>query len=233
MIVVLCSGALAGLVLFAIQHFTVVPLIEAAEQYEKDADHHGTDWKPADGWERTAWTVVTTLLTGIGFAAVLFGFLTLTRRKITLRQGVLWGLAAFGCFHLAPSLGLPPLPPGVPVSDVQPRQLWWMCAVLGAAAGLLLLTGRTWMHRIVGAIVIAMPHLIGAPGRRRRQRPPCRADAEVHHFFTRQPRDVLDAVGCYRRIPVITRGALTRGPRTWELRNRPSTGSSRALVGQS
>ena len=164
MIVVLCSGALAGLVLFAIQHFTVVPLIEAAEQYEKDADHHGTDWKPADGWERTAWTVVTTLLTGIGFAAVLFGFLTLTRRNITLRQGVLWGLAAFGCFHLAPSLGLPPLPPGVPVSDVQPRQLWWMCAVLGAAAGLLLLTGRTWTHRIVGALVIAMPHLIGAPG---------------------------------------------------------------------
>ena len=53
MIVVLCSGALAGFVLFAIQHFTVVPLIEAAEQYEKDADHHGTDWKPADGWERT------------------------------------------------------------------------------------------------------------------------------------------------------------------------------------
>ena len=163
MIVVLCSGALAGLVLFAIQHFTVVPLIEAAEHYEKDADHHGTDWKPANGWERTAWTLVTTVLTGIGFAAVLFGFLSLTGRNITMRQGVLWGLAAFGCFHLAPSLGLPPLPPGVPVSDVQPRQLWWMWAVLGAAAGLWLLTGRTWTRRIVGALVIAMPHLIGAP----------------------------------------------------------------------
>ena len=31
MFVVLCSGALAGLALFAIQHFTLVPLIEAAE----------------------------------------------------------------------------------------------------------------------------------------------------------------------------------------------------------
>ena len=34
-----------------------------------------------------------------------------------------WGLAAFGCFHLAPSLGLPPLPPGAPISDLQSRQL--------------------------------------------------------------------------------------------------------------
>jgi cobalt transporter subunit CbtA len=162
MIVVLCSGTLAGIILFAIQHFTVVPLIEAAEHYEDDADH-GTEWKPANGWERTGWTAVTTVLTGIGFAAVLFGFLGLTRRNITMREGALWGLAAFGCFHLAPSLGLPPLPPGVPVSDVQPRQLWWMCTVLGTAAGLWLLTARTWTRRISGALFILIPHLIDAP----------------------------------------------------------------------
>ena len=36
---------------------------------------------------------MTTVLTGIGFAAVLFGFLSLTRRNITMRHGVLWGLA--------------------------------------------------------------------------------------------------------------------------------------------
>ena len=70
---------------------------------------------------------------------------------------------AFVCFHLAPSLGLPPLPPGVPVSDVQPRQLWWLWAVLSTAAGLWLFTGRTRRRRIVGALVVAMPHLIGAP----------------------------------------------------------------------
>jgi cobalt transporter subunit CbtA len=162
-IVVLCSGALAGLVLFALQHFTVVPLIEAAERYEKDADHHTSAWKPADGWERTAWTLLTTLLTGIGFAAVLFGFLSLTGRNVTVRQGLLWGLAAFVCFHLAPSLGLPPLPPGVPVSDVQPRQLWWTSAVLATALGLWLLSGKTWTRRISGTLVIAMPHFIDVP----------------------------------------------------------------------
>jgi cobalt transporter subunit CbtA len=163
MVVVLCSGALAGLVLFAIQHFTVVPLIEAAERYEKDLDHHHTEWKPADNWERTAWTMLTTVLTGIGFAAVLFGFLSLTGRNIGMRQGVLWGLAAFVCFHLAPSLGLPPRPPGVPVADVQQRQLWWMGAVAATAVGLWLISGRTWMRRIAGLVCVAAPHLIGAP----------------------------------------------------------------------
>jgi cobalt transporter subunit CbtA len=162
MIVVLCSGALAGLVHAAIQHFTVVPLIEAAERYEKDANHHGAEWKPG-GRERTVWTVVTTVLTGIGFAAVLFGFLSLTNRKITAGSGALWGLAAFACFHLAPSLGLPPLPPGVPVSDVQPRQLWWVWAVLSAGAGLWLMRARTWTRGIAGALVVAMPHVFGAP----------------------------------------------------------------------
>src|SRR6185503_7870746 len=163
MIVVLCSGTLAGLVLFAMQRFTVVPLIEAAERYEKDADHHSTEWKPDPGWERTGWTVLTTVLTSIGFAAVLFGFLSLTGRNVSMRQGVEWGLAAFACFHLAPSLGLPPLPPGVPVADVQQRQLWWMSAVVATAVGLWLIGGRTWMHRIAGVVSVAIPHVIGAP----------------------------------------------------------------------
>lgn len=161
--VVLCSGALAGVVLFAMQHFTVVPLIEAAERYERGADHDHTEWKPADSWERTSWTVLTTVLSSIGFAAVLFGFLSLSGRTVSMRQGVQWGLAAFVCFHLAPSVGLPPTPPGVPVADVQQRQLWWMGAVAATAVGLRLIGGRTWTHRIAGAVCIAIPHVIGAP----------------------------------------------------------------------
>lgn len=160
MVVVLCSGALAGLVLAVVQHFTVVPLIEAAERYENEDEHHTGEWKPEKAWERTTWTIVTTMLTGIGFAGVLFGCLSFAGRRITPRSGVLWGLAAFACFHLAPSLGLPPMPPGVPVSDVQPRQLWWTFAVLSTAAGLWLITRKTWTQRVAGVIVIAAPHLV-------------------------------------------------------------------------
>jgi cobalt transporter subunit CbtA len=159
MVVVLCSGVLAGLVLAVVQHFTVVPLIQAAERYEIEDEYHTGEWKPEEGRERTGWTVVTTVLTGIGFAGVLFGFLSVTGRRMRTLDGVLWGLAAFSCFHLAPSLGLPPMLPGVPVSEVQPRQLWWTCAVLSTAAGLWLITRRTWTQRVTGVIVIAAPHL--------------------------------------------------------------------------
>lgn len=162
MVVVLCSGALAGLVLFTLQHFTLAPLIAAAERYERE-DHHHAEWKPADGLERTAWTAVTSVLTGIGFAGLLFGFLGITGRSVTARQGLLWGLAAFVCFHLAPALGLPPVPPGVPEAGLQHRQLWWVLAVVATAAGLWLLSKRMWLRAIAGVACLLAPHLIGAP----------------------------------------------------------------------
>jgi cobalt transporter subunit CbtA len=163
MMVVLCSGLLAGLVLFAVQYVTVLPLIEAAERYETGADHDHTEWKPLDRRERTSWTAVTTVLTSIGFAALLFGFLSLTGRNVGMREGVQWGLAAFICFNLAPSIGLPPIPPGVPVPDVQQRQLWWVATAAATAAGLWLICGRTWTYRLAGAVCIAIPHVIGPP----------------------------------------------------------------------
>jgi len=158
----MCAGLLSGSALFVLQHFTVVPLIEAAERYEKE-DHHHDEWKPSEGWERTGWTVLTTLLSSIGFAAVFLPFLNASATNCTWRQGVLWGFAAFVCVHLAPSLGLPPMPPGVPVADVQQRQLWWIGTVVATAAGLWLLMGRTWVHRIAGVGCIVAPHWIGAP----------------------------------------------------------------------
>src|SRR2546426_996645 len=82
MLVALSSGALAGILLFAVQHFTVVPLIESAEAYETAAHQSAADeahdheaWQPADGWQRTSFTAVATVLSGIGFAALLFGSL--------------------------------------------------------------------------------------------------------------------------------------------------------------
>ena len=89
MLVVLASGALAGLALFAVQRFTVIPLIETAETYEAaehqsaaGAAHEEEGWQPANGWERTSLTALTTMLSGIGFAAMLFGSLSLTGSRI-------------------------------------------------------------------------------------------------------------------------------------------------------
>ncbi len=172
MLVVLSSGVLAGLALFVIQHFTIIPLIEKAETYETVAQqsnpgmiHSEEGWHPAQGWERTSLTALTTILTGIGFAALLFGSASLTGNRLDARRGALWGLAAFVCFSLAPALGLPPQPPGTAVAGIFQRQVWWTSTVVATAVGLwwLLGTRRPWPLRIAGVICLALPHLVGAP----------------------------------------------------------------------
>jgi cobalt transporter subunit CbtA len=172
MLAVFGSGALAGLVLFGVQHFAVVPLIQAAETYEaaghephSGALHEDEGWQPAEGWERTSFTALTTVLTGIGFAAMLFGMMSLTGKTINMRHGAVWGLAAFACVSLAPALGLPPLPPGVAVADLHQRQVWWAGTVIATAVGVWLIAGqrRTLLLRACGAVCLLLPHFIGAP----------------------------------------------------------------------
>jgi cobalt transporter subunit CbtA len=168
MLAVFGSGALAGLALFSVQHFTVVPLIQAAERYEamhSDAAHEEVGWQPAEGWERSSFTAITTMLTGIGFAAMLFGVMALAGETLNTRHGVMWGLAAFVCFSLAPGLGLPPQPPGVPVADLHQRQVWWAGTVVATAIGLWFIVAkrRSWVLRICGVACLLLPHLVGAP----------------------------------------------------------------------
>jgi cobalt transporter subunit CbtA len=172
MLAVFGSGALAGLVLFAVQHFTVVPLIQAAETYEAAgqeahsvAPHEDEGWQPAEGWERTSFTALTTVLTGVAFAAVLLGVMALAGKTINTQNGALWGLAAFVCFSLAPALGLPPQPPGGAVADLHQRQLWWAGTVIATAVGMWLIAGKSrgWLLRICGVACLLLPHLIGAP----------------------------------------------------------------------
>ena len=167
MLAVFGSGALAGLALFSVQHFTVIPLIQVAETYESahsDAAHEDGGWQPTEGWERNSFTALTTMLTGIGFAAMLFGVMALAGETINTRQGAVWGLAAFACFTLAPALGLPPQPPGVAVADLHQRQLWWAGTVIATAIGVWLIAAkkRSWVPRICGVVCLLLSHIVGA-----------------------------------------------------------------------
>ena len=171
MSVVFLSGTLAGLALFVVQRLTVIPLIETAETYEtaqhanSGAPHEEEGWQPANGRERTFFTAMTTILTGIGFAAILFGGLALSGARVNARSGALWGLLAFACFGIGPALGLPPQPPGTAVAGIAERQIWWIGTALATASGLWLVAGkkRTWLLRIAGIACLMLPHLIGAP----------------------------------------------------------------------
>ncbi|HEX2115429.1 MAG TPA: CbtA family protein [Alphaproteobacteria bacterium] len=179
LLVALIAGAVAGLVATLVQGARLWPLIAAAEQFEQGgaaSHHHGDaapahdhDWQPEDGAERIAFTALFNILAGFGFALLLNGALAL--RQTVLRgatpdiaTGALWGLAGFVCFALAPALGLPPELPGMQAADLLDRQVWWAATALASAAGLALLAfarGAVW--KVVGLVVLAAPHVIGAP----------------------------------------------------------------------
>lgn len=185
------SGLLAAIVLTLLQSLWVTPLILQAETYENSpapvAEHsheasqaaahehaheaaepaaHSHDseaWAPEDGWQRTLSTGLSNLVVAIGFALMLAGLFTLRAPNKTW-QGLLWGFAGFATFCLAPAAGLPPEVPGTAAADLVQRQSWWIGTALATATGLgLLAFAKHWTLRVAGLVLLAVPHLIGAP----------------------------------------------------------------------
>jgi cobalt transporter subunit CbtA len=131
-------------------------------------DHEVAEWEPADGFERTAYTALANVLTASGFAlcllAVMAG-LQLWRGSVpaSATPGLLWGMAGYLSFYVAPALGLPPEIPGAQSAALEARQLWWLLAVAGTASGLVLLAFGRSPWRWGGLLLLALPHLLGAP----------------------------------------------------------------------
>ena len=125
--------------------------------------HHGEAWAPGGGLERIAWTAVSNVATAIGFA-LLLGAIFAWHGGATWRQGLLWGAAGFVVFFANPALGLHPEIPGTFAAELSDRQLWWLFAVVcsGVGVGLLLLAPKT-AAKGAGAVLLAVPHLAGAP----------------------------------------------------------------------
>ncbi|MDJ0951447.1 MAG: CbtA family protein [Alphaproteobacteria bacterium] len=129
-----------------------------------DDAEEGAAWTPVDGLERTAYTVLANVILGVGLALLLVGCYALHGQPVDGRRGVLWGLAGFAVFTLAPSLGLPPEVPGLMAAEVSARQLWWAFAAGGAALGLwLMIFGKTRVMAAAGILAMALPHVVGAP----------------------------------------------------------------------
>ena len=172
----LVSGVIAGLALAGLQHFTVIPMIIEAESYEigdQDASSSGNStvsneqnievWAPKDGTERTFYTATNSIIVGIGFGLLLTACYTI-RKNIRWQHGILWGLAAFAAFHLAPSFGLPPELPGDAAADLEQRQVWWVLTVVLTAIGLWIIAFQPKPYlKLFGVALIALPHVFGAP----------------------------------------------------------------------
>lgn len=194
---VLLAGLLAGLVATGLQQVTTAPLIQRAEQFEAasasaphenlhkaEADapasharaHSHSDNSaaraPADGAARLFFTALANVIAGIGFAFLLVAAFMIRGERTSGRTGILWGLAGFAVFTLAPSFGLPPELPTMSAAGLFARQTWWIATAAATAAGLwlLVLPGATLVQRVgkpvlamFGIAVIALPHIVGAP----------------------------------------------------------------------
>ena len=173
------TGLLAALLLTLLQSFWVAPLILQAESFEKTPPtaevvhehaagaaahtHDAQAWEPEDGWQRVLSTTGGNLVVAVGFALMLAGLYTL-RAPTRTAQGLLWGLAGYATFVLAPTLGLPPELPGTAAADLTLRQTWWIGTAASTAAGLALIVfGRNWLLKALGLAILAVPHVIGAP----------------------------------------------------------------------
>ncbi|HEV7277312.1 MAG TPA: CbtA family protein [Devosiaceae bacterium] len=175
----------AGLLFTLIQQVRLTPLIIAAESFEgapeahthaaeavphthEDgtvAHSHGDDeWMPQDGIERTGYTVLANVLAAAGYALVIGAVALLAGLPINGKTGFLWGIGGYAAFSLAPAFGLPPGLPGMAVADTLARQVWWWSAAIATGAGLLAVARwRTSWAVGLAAVLIALPHVIGAP----------------------------------------------------------------------
>ncbi|NQW10566.1 MAG: CbtA family protein [Alphaproteobacteria bacterium] len=179
----LAAGLLAGLLLALLQEVTTTPLILQAELYENatantaprtqdatvapaaaDGHHDGEAWAPEDGLERSFFSALTNLLSGVGFALLLIAGFVLRGAPVDAMRGVLWGLGGFAAFTLSPALGLAPEVPGAAAAELASRQVWWLATVVGTGVGLWLLAfGRSAVWRLAAIAVLVLPHVVGAP----------------------------------------------------------------------
>ena len=122
------AGLLASFVMTALQSFATVPLILEAETYENGGGAHSHDhgaaagteasapadtataiaeeeegWAPEDGFERFLFTFLANVASGFGLALILVAVSEFAGGIASWRSGMLWGLAGFAAFTLAPS----------------------------------------------------------------------------------------------------------------------------------
>lgn len=168
------TSLVAGVILTLFQQVQVIPTVLEAEGYEPAASSHSAAhsheqdekaaWEPNEGLERNLFTAAANVVIALGFSLLLGAAVALRGITLNWRSGLLWGLAGYAVFFVAPSLGLHPELPGTEAANLQWRQVWWVATVICTASGLaFIFFNQRHMLSALGIILIVVPHLIGAP----------------------------------------------------------------------
>ncbi len=170
----LIAGFGAGLIAALLQFAFVQPILLHAELFETGVLTHfgniATDaHAPAGAFEplRDVMSIVFSALIYVGYAFILAAVMALAEERgahIAPRVGLIWGLAGFIAVQLAPAFGLAPELPGMNAADVTARQIWWFASVFATGGALWLIAfGQNWTMWGIAIILMAAPHVIGAP----------------------------------------------------------------------
>ncbi len=180
-----------GIVQTGVQHLQAVPIILAAEVYEDEkveapaaaeaapaADHahhaneamaeEAEEWAPADGFERTGWTLVANVLHAFSMALLVFAVMGVALwRGATLRAlplALVTAAAGWLVFHFWPSIGLHAEIPGMDAARLGSRQGWWTLAAVSAAGACAVAAGmRSHLRWLIAVALLALPYVVGAP----------------------------------------------------------------------
>lgn len=154
------AGAAAGVLLFALQSWTTLPLIRQAEGYEEaeaPVPPSSRANEPSDGQlVRAAYSVAGDVLVGIGFGMLLTAAYALSG-KSGLMPGALWGLAGFATFHLGPALVVPPSIPGLILAPLSQRQAEWLGAASCTGLGLAICAFGPNVAKAGGFLLLFLP----------------------------------------------------------------------------
>ena len=176
------AGFAVGLLVALLQYGFLEKDILRAEDYESGAKVHFqgvTATLGVAGHDRMAMAegdasplarhALTVLFAGViyvGYALLMVAAYAVAGQlgyPVSLQAGLLWGLAGFFVFQMAPAMGLQPDLPGTPSAELDARQWWWLGTVVMTAAGLAVLTYARGIVRLAGLGLMVVPHIVGAP----------------------------------------------------------------------
>ena len=168
------AGFAAGLIAALLQLVFVQPHLLHAELFESGELVHSvtagsSSHGPAYQFDamRDGLSILFAALIYTGYALMMIAAMAFADERghvLTPRVGIIWGLAGFIAVHFAPAIGLPPELPGSSAADVGARQIWWFATVGATALALWLIAfGRSMMVWGIAVILLAAPHIVGAP----------------------------------------------------------------------